>query len=260
MRGCANKCANSASGTVPKPIAITGICRYAHGMNHRSLIAFLLTAALATASFAMSQNVPDMHKDATETASDSKVDDKQAQDIASVEAYLSGINSIVANFTQESADGSTGGGKFFMKRPGKMRWQYNPPTPILLVSDGKVVTYYDAGLDQVTYISVDDTLAQFLARKDIKFDSESTRVTKFSHVDGLISITIVQSKKPSDGSLTLEFTDKPINIRDMVATDATGNATTVRFADAQFGPVLDDKLFVFEDPRGVNHRRNRTSK
>jgi chaperone LolA len=185
------------------------------------------------------------------------VDEKYAPDIARVEAYLSGLNSVVANFSQTSADGSAGTGKFFMKRPGKMRWQYAPPTPLLLVSDGKVVTYYDAGLDQVTYIGVDDTLAGFLARKDIKLESESTRLTKFEAVDGLIRATIVQKKKPADGSLTLEFSDNPLEIKNMIAVDATGNATTVKLANAQFGPVLDDKLFVFEDPRSVNRRRNK---
>ena len=207
-----------------------------------------------------SANKPDLSKAAADTqANNAQATADRAKDIAAVEAYLSGISSIVANFTQTSADGSTGAGKFFLKRPGKMRWQYSPPTPLLLVSDGKVVTYYDAGLDQVTYIGVDDTLAGFLAKKDITLDSDSTTLTKYSHENGIIRVTIVQSNKPADGSLTLEFTDKPLELRTMIAVDATGNATTVKLADAQFGPVLDDRLFVFEDPRGVNHRRSKRS-
>lgn len=194
---------------------------------------------------------------APEAPVQSGMDEQYAPDIARVETYLSSISSVVADFSQTSSDGSVGAGKFFMKRPGKMRWQYNPPTPILLVSDGKVVTYYDAGLDQVTYVGVDDTLAGFLAQKTIKLSSESTKLTRFSNENGLISATIIQSKKPGDGSLTLEFSDKPLEIKNMIAVDATGNETRVTLKKAQFGPVLDDKLFVFEDPRGVNHRRNR---
>jgi chaperone LolA len=237
-------------------------------MKHISLAAFILFTSIAGACVAMPHNAldssgkPDMGKGAPQQVSDAPVaqaDTQEAKDIAAVEAYLSGINSIVANFTQASADGSTGTGKFFLKRPGKMRWQYNPPTPILLVSDGKVVTYYDAGLDQVTYIGVDDTLAGFLAKKDITLNGDSTTVTKYAHENGIISIRIVQTNKPQDGSLTLEFSDKPLELKNMIAVDATGNATTVKLADAQFGPVLDDKLFVFEDPRGVNHRRNKQS-
>lgn len=177
--------------------------------------------------------------------------------VAKVEAYLSTLSSIVANFSQISADGSMGAGKFFLKRPGKMRWQYNPPTPLLLVSDGKSMTYYDPGLDQVTYIGVDDTLAGFLAQKVIKLDSASTRLTALAAGEGMISATIVQAKKPDEGSLTLEFSAQPLKIRNLIAVDATGNETRVTLENAQFGPVLDDKLFVFVDPRGVNDRRNR---
>ncbi len=178
--------------------------------------------------------------------------------IQSIEAYLTSIGSIVADFTQESADGSSGSGKFFLKRPGKMRWQYNPPTPILLVSDGKVITYYDAGLDQVTYVGIDDTLAGFLTRREIKLESDSTKITALTRTeDGLLRVTLIQRKKPEDGSLTLELAEKPMNLVHMIAVDATGNATTVSLAKAQFGPVLDDKLFTFEDPRGVNRKRNR---
>jgi chaperone LolA len=194
---------------------------------------------------------------APQAPSQGGIDAKYAPDIARVETYLSGITTVVASFSQTSADGSVGAGKFFLKRPGKMRWQYAPPTPLLLVSDGKVVTYYDAGLDQVTYIGVDDTLAGFLAKKDIKLTSESTRLTRFSNENGILSATIVQTKKPADGSLTLEFSDNPLEIKNMVAVDATGNVTRVTLSDAQFGTDLDNKLFVFEDPRGVNHRRNK---
>jgi len=178
----------------------------------------------------------------------------QTADIARVEAYLSNIQTITADFNQTAADGSLANGKFFLKRPGKMRWQYAPPTPILLVSDGKVVTYYDAELDQVSYIGVDDTLAGFLAQKTITFESQSTHLTHFESANGMIRATIVQKAKPDEGSLTLEFTDHPLQLRQMVILDATGKTTHVQLQNARFDTKLDDALFVFEDPRGIDHR------
>ncbi len=179
--------------------------------------------------------------------------------IAKVEAYLSDITSVVSDFTQIAADGTKGTGKFFMKRPGKMRWQYNPPTPLLLVSDGKTVTYYDPGVDQVTYVGVDDTLVAFLAKRFIKLDSESTEITAFSIDKGIISATIRQRKKPSDGTMTLEFSEKPLELKRILTVDAAGNATSVTLENPQFGPVLEDKLFIFNDPRPVNRKRNKRS-
>ncbi len=177
--------------------------------------------------------------------------------VTKVETYLSSIPSIVANFSQTSSDGSEGTGKFFLKRPGKMRWQYNPPSPVLIVSDGKVVTYYDAGLDQISYIGIDDTLATLMAKKEIKLESDTARLTKVEQGGGVIRVTVVQKKKPDEGSMTIELSEKPLELKRLITLDATGNETTVTLQNTQFGPVLDDKLFVFEDPRGVNDRRNR---
>lgn len=202
---------------------------------------------------------PDMSRNAAGKGDPKTLSDEQrAAEIKRVESYLSSISSVVSDFGQLSADGTKATGKFFLKRPGKMRWQYNPPTPVLLVSNGKVVTYYDAGLDQVTYVGVDDTLAGFIAQKDIRLESASTHLTNFEVAnDGTIRATVVQKKKPTEGSLTLEFGDKPLQIKGMTTVDAAGSRTVVTFTNLQFGPVIDDKLFTFDDPRGVNHKRNK---
>lgn len=233
-------------------------------MKTTSIAVVFLALSIAPCAMAMprapldSAAKPDFGK-ATELAGQELTGEARSEAITQIETYLSGIHSIVADFTQNSADGSSGGGKFFLKRPGKMRWQYNPPTPILLVSDGKVITYYDAGLDQVTYVGIDDTLAGFLTKKDIKLDSDSIQLTQLTEENGLLRVTVVQRKKPGEGSLTLEFSQKPTEIRRMMAVDATGNETRVELQKAQFGPVIDDKLFTFDDPRSVNRRRNKRS-
>ena len=181
---------------------------------------------------------------------------KQA-DIKRVENYLTDLHSIVADFSQVDANGGIAEGKFYLKKPGKMRWEYKPPTPILLVSNGKVMTYYDSELDQVNYIAFDDTLAGFLAQDVITLDSKSAKLTDFVSKEGVIRATIVQRQKPDEGSLTLEFTDKPLQLKQMVVTDARGQRTNIQLQNAEYGANLPDSLFKFEDPRGLG-KRNRT--
>ena len=137
-----------------------------------------------------------------------------------------------------------------------MRWDYAPPTPVQLVSDGKTVTYYDAELQQVSYVSVDDTLAGFLAQKDIRLESKTTHLTAFEVTPGAIRATLIQRAKPDEGSLMLEFSDNPLQIRQMVVTDATGHVSHVSLQNAQFGTEIDDKRFMFVDPRGNLVKRN----
>ena len=168
---------------------------------------------------------------------------------ARVESYLTSLTTVTADFNQVNPDGSLAAGKFYLKRPGKMRWAYAPPTPILLLSDGKRVIYYDSELDQVTYIGMDDTLAGFLAQKVITLDSATTRLTKLETLPGLIRATMVQKTKPDEGSLTLEFSDNPLALRQMSIVDATGQTTHVQLQNATFGAPVDDKLFLFQGPR-----------
>jgi outer membrane lipoprotein-sorting protein len=183
--------------------------------------------------------------------------DWKNKDVSAVEAYLTNISSIVADFNQVSPDGSLATGKFYLKRPGKMRWQYNPPTPILLVSNGKTVTYFDAELDQVNYIPIDDTLAGFLTQKLIRLDSKATMLVDFQKQGGVIRASVIQRDKPDEGTLTLELNANPLQLKQLKISDATGGVTSVQFQNAAFGPVIDDKLFVFIDPRGVTPRKRR---
>lgn len=180
-----------------------------------------------------------------------------AETIKRVEAYLTDLQSIVADFSQVDANGGLAEGKFYLKKPGKMRWEYKPPTPILLVSNGKVMTYYDSELDQVNYIAFDDTLAGFLAQDVITLNSKSAVLTDFVSEEGVIRATIVQKEKPQEGSLTMEFTDSPLQLKQMVVTDARGQRTNIQLQNARFGENLPDSLFKFEDPRGLG-KRSRT--
>lgn len=179
----------------------------------------------------------------------------KARTIARLEAYLSNITTLRAHFNQVAPNGDISDGTFSLKRPGKMRWQYNPPIPLLLVSDGKTITYYDSDLGQVNYIDMDDTLASFLARKDIMLNSPAVELKEFEAKNSAIRVTIVERSKPTEGSLTLEFSDNPLTLRFMNVTDASGNVTKVQLQNAQFGIPLSDSLFIFKDPRGVTVRK-----
>jgi outer membrane lipoprotein-sorting protein len=180
---------------------------------------------------------------------------KQQPIIDKVERYLSELTTIVSDFTQIAPDGSLTSGKFYLKRPGKMRWQYNPPTPILMVSNGSTLVYYDYELEQVSNVSLDSTLIGFLAEQNIEL-GKSIGVTDISSSAGVIRVTLLQRDKPSEGQLMLEFSEKPFMLRNMVITDATNQITSVSLNDAKFGIPLEDNLFVFRDPR-QNKRKSR---
>jgi len=178
---------------------------------------------------------------------------KDQKTITRIENYLSGLSTIVSDFTQVAPDGALTSGKFYLQRPGRMRWQYNPPTPILMVASGTELVYYDYELEQVSHIPLDSTLIGFLAQDKITFD-KNVGVVDLSKEAGVIRITMAQRDKPTDGLLMLEFSANPLTLRNMVVRDATNQVTTVSLNNARFGLPLDPELFVFRDPRKGRQR------
>ena len=167
--------------------------------------------------------------------------------IARVENYLSNIHTIEAEFIQAAPNGDITSGKFYLQRPGKLRMEYAPPTPVLMVTSGSNIVYYDKELDQISRISLEDTLVGFLARSEVKFD-DTVNITSVSKDDDVLRISLIQTKKPKDGSLTLEFSDKPLSLRNMIVKDSAGETTTVSLNNAKFNIALAEDLFIFHDP------------
>lgn len=173
-----------------------------------------------------------------------------------IENYLTGLTTVMADFIQVAPSGDIAVGKFYMMRPGKLRLQYEPPTPILMVTSGKFLVYYDYELQQVNYIDMDDTLVGFLARKEVKFD-ETVKVVDLKIANNSLRVTLLQSERPKDGMLTLELSDGPLQLRNMIVTDSAGQMTTVSLNNAKFGIQLDSELFVFKDPNLGGIRKNK---
>lgn len=170
-------------------------------------------------------------------------------DLARVEAYLNGVKTVRARFMQISSTGELAEGDFYLLRPGKMRIQYSPPVPILIVADGTWLIYYDRELEQVSYIPLDSTPAGILVADKISLLSDDVTVTGFEHQAGMVRVTLVRTDSPEEGSLTLVFSDQPLALRKWAVVDAQGVVTNVSLIDAHFDVPLDPNLFRFKNPK-----------
>lgn len=210
----------------------------------------ILAAMLASPALAASKQPQpaDEAIDATQLPTKQPPADQQEM-LLRASKYLSALQTLQAQFTQVAPDGSTSSGAFYLKKPGKMRWQYAPPSPVLLVSDGKTLVFYDAEMEQVTYIPIDDTIASFLARETINFSDPSIELLQVEASSGALRIILAQKGKPEAGTLTLEFTDTPFKLRNLVVRDAANQQTHIALDQARENLPLDDALFIFKDPR-----------
>ena len=173
-------------------------------------------------------------------------DDDRA-DIARMESYLNGIRSLQAQFVQVAENGSVAEGTFSLERPGRLRFEYTPPTPILIVGTGKTLVFYDAELGQVSRLPTDRTLLGFLSAETFAFD-DSVIVEAVIREPGLLAVTVRDSKHPAEGSVTILFSDAPLRLRQWQVRDAQGKLTTIALTDLRTNLALDPELFRFVDP------------
>ena len=169
-------------------------------------------------------------------------------DVGRIEAYLNRIGTLKARFLQVSSTGELSEGTLFISRPGKLRIEYDPPVPILIVAGGGVLTYFDKELEQVSEIDIESTPAGFLLQETVSFFSGDFTLTKFKRQADAARVTLVRTEDPQEGSLTLIFSDRPLTLRKWIVIDAQGVETTVSLLKTRFGLPLNPELFTFEAP------------
>ena len=200
-------------------------------MNRRSLLLLPLAAVLAAAAPAPALLMP-----------------QDKADLARIQAYLNGIHTLKAHFLQVAPNGATSEGTAWMQRPGRMRFQYDPPSPLLLVAGHGLFVYYDRELRQTTNIPLGSTPLGLLLAKTIILSGDVT-VTGLSRAPGQIQVTLVRTERPGDGSLTLVFADNPLALRQWVVTDAQRRETTVTLYNVELGGTFDQHMFTLVDPK-----------
>jgi len=163
-----------------------------------------------------------------------------------IAAYLNGIRTMTADFQQVANNGAVSTGRLWISRPGRMRFQYDPPDPIVLLADATSVYYWDKQLDQVSKYDLRQTPAWFFLRDPISFGPDVT-VTQFEQVGNVVRVTIIETAQPDAGSLTLVFIENPLTLRQWIVVDQEGKTTAVSLSDLQFGMALDPRLFQYQD-------------
>lgn len=166
-----------------------------------------------------------------------------------VQAAINGITTLKAHFLQIASDGATSQGTAWLDRPGRMRFEYSKPSTLLLVASGGKVVFRDSKLDQTTDVPLARTPLGLLLAPDVKLSGDVT-VTGFSEGRGQVQVTLQRTASPSDGSLTLVFSEAPFVLRSWTVVDAQGRETRVDLYDVAVGGTFPDSLFALPDGNG----------
>ena len=179
---------------------------------------------------------------------DEKLSTTEAQDLAAVQAYLKNITSLRARFSQIAPNRQVSSGTMSLQKPGKLRFEYAPPSPILVVSDGTVITLIDYELKQVTRWPINDTPLKPLVRSDFMF-GQDVEVLGMRRNAQWINVAITDPKKRDEGSMLLTFARNPLKLTEWEVIDERGASTIVALDDLQTNVKLESSLWQWKDPR-----------
>lgn len=129
-----------------------------------------------------------------------------------------------------------------------MRFQYDAPSPLLLVAGHGLVVFHDAQLNQTSNIPLSQTPLGILLAENIRLSGDIT-VIGMNRLPGQILVTLIRTASPGDGSLTLVFNEQPLALTQWMVRDSQRQETRVNLYNVQLGGNFDSKLFEFVDPK-----------
>jgi outer membrane lipoprotein-sorting protein len=168
--------------------------------------------------------------------------------VPQIEQYFNGIRSLKARFVQSNPNGSVVQGTLYVRRPGRMRFEYDAPSQLKIVADGRQVTMWDNATRDFGQWPIGWTAASFLV-KDPLVLSGDLQVEKLERVNGMLEATMSQTRRPQEGKLIVRLAENPLLLRGWTIIDNRGNRVTVSLSDIQTGLQLADTLFKDESGR-----------
>ena len=167
-------------------------------------------------------------------------------------AALRGISTMTADFTQTDRNGQRLAGQMTLKRPGKIRFQYQKGVPLLIVSDGKALTMVDYEVRQVQRWPISNSPLGALL--DPKRDISRYGKLVPTGNPGVTSIEVRDPKHPEYGVITMILVRDPgapggLELASWVALDSQNKRTTIRLANHRYGEAVADNAFAYTDPR-----------
>ena len=206
----------------------------------RFILAFLIALNCAPAAFAAPAGF--MHFERSEADS---------ADLDRISAYLNSIHSMKGSFVQIGPEGQQDEGIFYIDKPGRMRFEYHAPNPVLVVSDGSSVAVQNRKLGTVDSYPLLSTPLNLVLSDTLNLKRNSS-IAGISREPGLLIVNArAAASSKVNGNLTLVFTSPILELRQWTIVDAQGLSTTVSLRDVQTGVALDPALFKLPEAKST---------
>jgi outer membrane lipoprotein-sorting protein len=172
-------------------------------------------------------------------------------ELAAVQHHLQSVETMTAAFSQTDRSGKVLTGVLTLKKPGKIRFQYEKGVPILIVGDGHALTFIDYSVKQVQRWPIGNSPLAVLI--------DPTRVARVAKVvptpdPQMVSVEANDPKHPEYGRMTLFFQRSAaapggLMLQGWISVDSQNNMTKIRLSNQRFNAAVSDRTFLWNDPR-----------
>jgi outer membrane lipoprotein-sorting protein len=167
----------------------------------------------------------------------------QKRSLQKINAFMNSYQSLKSDFTQISSKGQTAQGTLLISKPGKLRFEYAPPNPMLIVSDGKWLTIKNRAKEKGDQFPLSATPLRLVVSPQVDLAAE-TDVIGFESKDGITSISLADRKSSLGGYIVLVFDEQRSQLQQWIIVDGKDRRTTVQLANIETGGKFDPKLFI----------------
>ncbi len=177
-----------------------------------------------------------------------------SQDLARIDKVLNSTASFAGRFAQYGSDGSFSQGIVFLKRPGKIRFEYDKPATLLMVSDGVTLTQVDKALDTKDRVPLKSTPLAFFLSDNVHLEDD-VEVIALQKTPDAIAVTAKDGSGQVAGTITMVFDPASLQLKEWIIHDEFGQQTRVILSDVRYNERLNPRLFVLRDERRRGRRR-----
>ena len=185
------------------------------------------------------------------TAALAKVSGADRKAVERISKHFSGVPTMMGEFIQFGPNGEQTGGKFYLARPGKVRFDYTKPSPILVKANGRTVGIHNRKLKTWDFVPLRKTPLKLLLDKRI--DPKDKAIRSVKREKDLTTVVLADRSMFGDSRITMMFDPKTSELRQWTITDDQGKDTSVMIFNVKRNVKLADKLFRI-DERAIRQR------
>lgn len=172
----------------------------------------------------------------------------QTAALKKISEYFNGFTDMKGRFLQTNAEKKRLRGKFYVKRPGRLRFEYSPPSKQLIVSDGKQLAIQDLDINTDDRIPLEQTPFRLLLRSDVDLIRDAN-ILEVQEAEDLIVVSLQDKSPDAPGRIRLFFSKAPaLELKEWVTTDAQGLDTRVELSEIEKSETIDAGLFKITSP------------